>query len=166
MNKEITVGQRLASMLLDHAIICFVTLLPAILILNNGLISAQRDISTNPISPYVLILPFSIYFCKDCIGGQSIAKRILKLQVADSRKQTIASPFQSLVRNFFDVLWPLEVIVIFFNPQRRIGDRVAGTKIIRFSPNLREEKTNFWQVLLCLVIAICVSYLLIKLFQP
>jgi len=152
-------------MLLDHAIICFVTIPPAILLMH-GSLAPQTDLTTNPMSAYAFIPLFAVYFCKDCVGGRSVAKRMLKLQVADYKKGTVASPFQSLIRNFFDVLWPAEIIVTFFNPQRRIGNRVAGTKIISYTPNVNQEKTKIWQVVLCLGIAAGASYLLMQLLQP
>src|SRR4249920_2539695 len=122
---EISVGFRLGTMLLDHFIICLIGI-PPIIIYD---LLTKSNSAPAAISPYPMIPLFVIYFCKDCIGGRSPAKRILKLVVVDNKTNEPATPLQSLIRNLFVLIWPIEVCVAFFNQKRRIGDRVAGTKL-------------------------------------
>src|ERR1700735_2213180 len=87
----IGVGLRLASMLLDHffmTIIAMVFFLPGFISL---MVPASNPSPGGP-SPdfmdgvygYIAIFGFALYFCKDIIGGRSIAKRILGLQVVNN----------------------------------------------------------------------------------
>jgi uncharacterized RDD family membrane protein YckC len=71
-----------------------------------------------------------IYALKDSFKGKSLAKRILKLQVIDDRSGNAASPFQCFVRNLLVPFWMIEVVVTYFNPARRLGDRLANTKVV------------------------------------
>src|SRR6476620_6557071 len=95
-DNRITVGKRVWTMLLDHIIMTAVVLL-------FGLISGSVV--------YIVLIGFALYFCKDCIGGQSVAKRILGLQVVNNNDGRVAKPLRCLIRNIFCVLWPIEVIV-------------------------------------------------------
>jgi uncharacterized RDD family membrane protein YckC len=159
--QKISVGLRLGTMLLDHAIICFIGIPPLIIYTS---ISGSDNSSIASIPPYPMILLFVIYFCKDCIGGRSPAKRILKLAVLDNRTNNPASSFQSLVRNLFILIWPIEVIVVLFNQERRIADIVAGTKLSHYNPST-ENKTNIAQLCACILLASAISYLLILPFE-
>lgn len=107
---------------------------------------------------YIGVVGFALYFCKDCINGRSIAKRTLKLQVVDNLNGSVASPLKTFVRNIFIVIWPIEVIMTLINPNRRIGDYVAGTKVISFNPELEQPKINIGQIGLSLVLAIGITF--------
>jgi hypothetical protein len=74
-------------------------------------------------------LGFSAYLNKDIFNGRSIAKRILKIQVIDHKSNQAASPLKCLVRNLTIPIWPIEVIFVLVNPKRRLGDKIAGTRI-------------------------------------
>jgi hypothetical protein len=102
---------------------------------------------------YLGLVGFAIYFCKDIINGRSIAKRILKLQLVNNSTGEIASPIRCLVRNIFCIIWPIEVIVSMITPSRRIGDRVAGTKLVFYDPSIEQPKVNFGKTLIPLAIA-------------
>lgn len=58
-----------------------------------------------------------------------------------------ASPIQCFVRNLFLFLWPLEALILFFSPIRRIGDVVAGTKVIASEKINGEMKLQRVQVI-------------------
>ncbi|GEP98890.1 hypothetical protein CCY01nite_51500 [Chitinophaga cymbidii] len=103
---------------------------------------------------YFSLLGFAIYFCKDSINGRSIAKRILKMQVVDNRTGRPASPLQCVVRNLFCILWPVEVLVTFGSPDRRIGDMVAGTRVDEFDPaNVAQGKSSLKMLITGLLFA-------------
>ena len=132
MQKIPTVGQRLASMLLDHVFMCFILgvfMLPFIL---SGIFSDSepRTAIFETKDWIMMIIMITVYALKDTFTGRSLAKRILKLQVIDARSGNVASPFQCFVRNLLVPFWMIEVVVTFFNSQRRIGDRLASTKVV------------------------------------
>lgn len=66
---------------------------------------------------------------KDFYSSRSIGKRILGYKVVNS-KGLAASKTQCLIRNITILLWPIEVAFLLINPNRRLGDFIAGTKII------------------------------------
>ncbi|MCF6222791.1 MAG: hypothetical protein L3J34_03580 [Flavobacteriaceae bacterium] len=63
--------------------------------------------------------------------AKSPAKRILGYQVIDRKTEKPASELQCFIRNLtIAVAWPLEVVVGYVNPERRIGDFIANTKVV------------------------------------
>jgi len=39
-----------------------------------------------------------------------------------------------MLRNVTAYLWPIEALIIFINPKRRLGDLIAGTEVIAEEP--------------------------------
>jgi uncharacterized RDD family membrane protein YckC len=109
-------------MLVDHIIMCFLGGFLGILVLN---VSRNTQLIGGTV-----ILMMICYICKDCFNGQSPAKRIFNLKVVDNQNGEIATPLQCIVRMLTLPIWPIEVIVTLFNPVRRLGDRLAGTKVV------------------------------------
>ncbi|KAA1246612.1 RDD family protein [Aquimarina sp. RZ0] len=145
-------GTRIASMLLDHIIMMFISMIFFVPGMISGF-STAFEVNHEQISPdifggliYFGLIGLALYFCKDCIKGRSIAKRVLKLQVIENSSNNVASPIRCLVRNIFCILWPIEVIVTLASPSRRIGDMVAGTKVVPFNPELEQSKINYAQI--------------------
>ena len=166
-SKQISVGLRLGTMILDHF---FMTMIATVFFIPS-MISGFSDafnVSHEQTSPNFMggtlgiigLFGFALYFCKDVINGKSIAKRILKLQVVDNSTGQVASPIKCFVRNILCVLWPLEVIVAMTNPSRRLGDRIAGTKLVTFDPTLEQPKLNIGMTLLPIGIAFGLMLLL------
>lgn len=156
---EVTAQTRIGSMVLDHfAMTCI-----AMIFFIPGMISSLStifDVSHEPGGfdlfgemSYVGLIGFAIYFCKDSFNGRSIAKRVLKLQVVENKSGKGASPIRCFVRNIFCILWPIEVFVAFANPRRRIGDMVAGTKVVPYNPEGVQAKNNYLQIGLSFVLA-------------
>jgi uncharacterized RDD family membrane protein YckC len=71
-----------------------------------------------------------MYLNKDVFSGMSIGKRISDLRIVKSGTEVSAGPLRCLVRNIFSLLWPLELVALIFSPARRIGDLVAGTRVV------------------------------------
>jgi len=151
-------------MLLDHTIMCFVLSLFYVPIM----ISEMSVVYTPKAQPlvdhfdrnqYIGLFGFSLYFCKDCILGRSPAKHILKLQVVKNSTGQVASPIQCLIRNVFCIIWPIEVLVTLFNSNRRIGDLLAGTKVVPYNPLIAQPKPNFIIIGLSLIISYGLSIL-------
>jgi hypothetical protein len=134
---------RLVSMLLDHTIMTFVPGLLVAPVMIYKMLHLPVVMTSMPESFFSYnayeIFAFSLYFNKDIYLGQSIAKKIMKFQILDTRTNLPANPIKCLIRNFTILLWPVEVIAALINPERRIGDYIAGTKLAVYeqgiSPN-------------------------------
>jgi uncharacterized RDD family membrane protein YckC len=168
-DQKIKTGTRLGSMLIDHffmTMIAGVFFIPEIISMaSNVLVHEQPKSEIFGGTTHILIIGIAIYFCKDCINGQSIAKRILKLQLIDNSTGGVASPLKCLLRNLFIVLWPFEVIAALINPNRRIGDWVAGTKLVYYDSTLEKPKVNFGKVAIALLLAYGFMILITPLFS-
>jgi Predicted membrane protein/domain len=169
-NKGISVGTRLAAMLLDHffmTIIAVVFFIPGLISGFSDAIKVSHeqtdfDFMQGPMR-YIGILGAALYFCKDIINGRSIAKRILKLQIVDNTTGQVATPLQCFVRNIFCVLWPIEVVVAMTNTSRRLGDIVAGTKLVYYDPSLEQPKIDIGKTLLPVMISYGIILLIVQL---
>jgi len=148
---------RVLSMLVDHILMCLVVLPMAILIFVVLLI-LENHINKYFILP-LLFFPFFIYLNKDFLKSKSPAKRILGYQVISKKSNSPASELQCFIRNLtIFIIWPLEVIVGLINPERRIGDFLANTKVVKAD---KEELKMLWTDLKA--VKFRTSYLLIIL---
>jgi uncharacterized RDD family membrane protein YckC len=149
---KVKVDARLSTIFLDHLIMSMIAVafsIPGMIIgLSDAFDVSHNDTDADLFSGlhYVGLIGFAVYICKDCINGRSIAKRILKLQVVDYKTGQVASPIKCFIRNIFCILWPVEVIVALINPSRRIGDWVAGTKLVPYNPAIEQPKPDFAQI--------------------
>lgn len=113
---------RVLSMLLDHLILSLILLIPIIICLI--LFSFEES---NNIFFFILF----IYLNKDFLNAKSPAKRLLGFQVVDKETGRKALEIQCFIRNLTIIFaWPLEVVICYFNPKRRIGDFLANTTVI------------------------------------
>jgi len=158
--KKISLGIRHGTMFLDHLLICVIGILPV----SAYHLIADPKAPAVPTSPFEMMPFFVIYFCKDCIGGRSLAKRILKLAVVDNQSNRPATSLQTVIRNLFVIVWPIEVFVSFFNQERRIGDRLARTKLAFYEPAEKPYKINVLQLLGAVLLATVFTFLLIRAF--
>lgn len=79
-------------------------------------------------SPYLgIMLVYTITMNKDFLNGKSIGKRLFGIQVQNLTDQK-ATEWKCSLRNFLLII-PIDFMFTFFSPTRRIGDRIAGTKI-------------------------------------
>lgn len=91
---------------------------------------------------FVFFLLVFVYLNKDFFKGKSPAKRILGFQVINRKTEKPATELQCFVRNLtICVAWPLEVVVGFINPDRRIGDFIANTKVVESE---KEKLKSIW----------------------
>lgn len=126
--------QRIISILVDFiimSIISFVVVLPIFFNLFNGLTDGnfyKLDMSFS-YAYFAILFAFSLFFNKDGINGASIGKKIFSHKVFDLKTNSTASSLKCFVRNITLLLWPIEVFAILINPERRIGDYIAGTKV-------------------------------------
>lgn len=156
---KISTGVRLRTMFLDHFVMCFIMVVFYIPFMISMVQvfdtpqSVQRFDQMSGGSFYLALFGFSLYFSKDCISGRSVAKRIIKLQLIDNKTGTIASPLKCMIRNLFCIIWPVEVIIALNNSNRRIGDFVAGTKLISYDADLHQENRNYIQIAISVIIS-------------
>lgn len=169
--KKVNVGTRLGSMILDHIIMTIIIMIISIPYFISTFSNAfeishvQTDPNTFGNSGLVLLIGFSLYFCKDCVLGRSPAKRILKLQIVDNSTGEVASPIKCFIRDIFCILWPVEVIIALVNPSRRIGDFVAGTKLIPYEPLIEKPDPKYIQIIISLIFSAGIGYLIMLPFN-
>ncbi len=172
VNKQVSVGIRIVSMLLDHvfmSMICVVFFIPGIIFEMAKTFNENNELTYphflgGPLI-YVGILGFSFYLCKDIFGGQSIAKRIFKLQLVHNTTGQVASPLRCFIRNLFIVFWPIEAIIALINPSRRLGDFVAGTKLIVFDPSSPKPNFKIGQVIISILLAYGLNLMFLLAFN-
>ena len=81
------------------------------------------------------------------------------MQVIDIKTGQVANPLKCLARNLTIVLWPLEVIFVLIDPKRRLGDKIAGTRI-DYVENPEKTNMNWLKFAIALLIAIGFSVLI------
>lgn len=163
--KDITIGIRLASMLVDHFIMTFAMFIPILPFMVIGMkdafnISHEQTSMEPTFMIYGFILGFAMYFNKDFFDGRSPAKRILKNQVINNKTGEVAGPLKCLLRNLTIPIWPLEAIFILINPQRRLGDYIAGTRIEPYNSENIKKKKEIKDYILPITIGLLFTYLI------
>ena len=131
--------QRVLSMLLDHIIMCIIIVPLGVIIF--GIISQFEEYLNKPIGMILIWSPMFLYFNKDFFKAKSGAKRFLGYQIIDNKTKKPASELQCFLRNLTLIAWPVEVLVGLLNPERRIGDFLANTKVI---PSEKEKLKSIW----------------------
>lgn len=170
-NNEVSVGSRIGSMLLDHFIMSFILTILVVPFSFIGLSETLSEESTQTafnadLFLYALVLGLSLYLNKDAIKGKSLAKRILKQEVIDIKTGEIASPIKCFVRNILIILWPIEVIVVLASPSRRIGDLIAGTKVVNISTERNDNvSVNFKQVAISIALGFLIMFAISEFFS-
>ena len=168
MKEKIPLGARIGSMILDHVImsfICGIISIPMLLIDLVHTIKPDHHYQSYIFFGsfiYAILIGFDIYFLKDSFNGRSIGKRITGLQVVDNKTGVVASPLKCLVRNLFIAIWPIEFVATLIRPDRRIGDYVAGTKVILYIKSDDKNKTNYFQVITLFIFVLLLLFLIMK----
>lgn len=135
--RNLNEGIRLAALLLEFFMLFVAYIIFSFPATNNGSFGIFRithesyklETLNDPLI-YLTLVAFSLLFCKDCINGQSIAKRMLRLQVVDNKTGAVATPMQCFIRNSTLILLPIEFLLALVRPDKRIGDKIAGTKLV------------------------------------
>lgn len=162
-SQKVGASKRLASALTDHMIFTMIIgffFAPEIIyVFLHTKIAFERQQSFQLLT-YWGYVGIALYFCKDCLYGQSPAKKIMQFQVVNNKTGEVAGPFRCFIRDLFVMLFPIEGIMTFVNPSRRLGDFVAGTKVVAFNPDLKRPKINVPQ----LIIIFLLSYAFVVFF--
>ena len=166
---SITIGSRIGSIILDQilmSVICLVFFIPSLAKYGVQSLYDQKlsEIIKNSFL-YVEVIGFALYFCKDCINGRSLGKRIIKHQVINNTTAEIASPIKCFIRNIFCVIWPIELIALLFNPSRRLGDYIAGTRVQSYIRPIKKPTLNIKQIFLSFILSYCFNLLIILLIR-
>jgi uncharacterized RDD family membrane protein YckC len=161
-------GTRLGTMIVDHICMTMIVAIIAAPGMVYDILQTLRDPEAPPKlflgNYYLNILAFSLYFCKDIYQGRSIAKRAFKLQLVDARTGMPANSVRCFLRNITSVLWPIEVIVALINNERRLGDFIAGTRLVPFDPNNHQAQVNWSLLVLAILLSVAFTYL--AMFYP
>jgi len=142
-------GRRIQTMQMDFAYQLFLFiywLLAGIITLKilaftypqNGFVS-----SFNTTLPHIVIgLMTLVLINKDYFNGQSVINRFQGYQIVDAKTNQTASAIQCAIRNCTLLIWPVEVLFAMANPERRVGDFIAGTKMIETEKSDPESILN------------------------
>lgn len=108
---------------------------------------------------------FTLFLCKDNLNGQSLGKYLMKIQVVDNSTNQPPRTFILIVRNFFLSVWPIELVLVLINGDRRLGDYVAKTSIIINADNqlVRFRMRDLSILLICFAVVFVFTVLAIKL---
>lgn len=72
-----------------------------------------------------------ILLCDGLPGGQSMGKRITNIGVVHVDSELPCTYWQSCARNFTMVLGAIDAVFIAGKQRRRLGDLIAGTKVVQ-----------------------------------
>ena len=106
-----------------------ITILGALGLLMLVILMANTDMSFLCIIGLVTAIIYSLFFCKDVINGQSIGKRIFRLQVVTEKGRAV-SLRNIIIRNMVALLQPIDALYMINNEGKRLGDIVCKTKVI------------------------------------
>lgn len=133
--------KRQFSSFIELLIFIYGLILPIMLAIDSISPVSFLDLSFNIIA----IITWSIFFLKDIFNGSSPIKKLFGLRVIDIKSNLAASPMKTVLRNStLILLFPIEMFTTFFSPQKRIGDLIAGTKLIEVEKiSIRQLKNHF-----------------------
>ena len=98
------------------------------------LLNIQSGISYFIVVSLVWLLLMFIILNKDFVRCRSAGKRTYGFKIIDFKTKEPATGMQCMLRNVTAYLWPIEALIIFINPKRRLGDLIAGTEVIAEEP--------------------------------
>ena len=150
---KVTIRKRLGGILIDYIIFGFI----AIFLRGFGHWPVLGELEyehtgINAGINYLILLGVVFYFLKDFIDGRSMGKFFAGIQVVDSRTGRPAGPFQCFIRNLSCLIWPIEAIALLMDPEKRIGDKLARTKVVNSHPESDNLKIKYWQSLLLFIV--------------
>jgi uncharacterized RDD family membrane protein YckC len=130
MDKKITFSQRIVSMGIDFLSLC------AIGIPLNIIAFFLQGKNQMYWMFFEITVLFTLWLCKDLIGGQSLGKHVVGHVVCSI--DNINNIWRFIARNILAFIWLIEILFCLTNPSRRLGDLLFGTKIVR----VKGDKSN------------------------
>jgi len=116
-----TIGQRFTSQFVDDLIA---------LALGVTCYLAARSLEL-PLELSILGFAAYLFLCDGLPGGQSLGKRFTNTAVVHVRTGEPCRLWQSLARNLSMLLGVFDALFILGKQRRRLGDYIAGTKVVR-----------------------------------
>jgi|ERR1035437_3546539 uncharacterized RDD family membrane protein YckC len=156
--KRVNLSNRLISALIDFIIIIAVGSLFLILLivfkLENNLI----------FQAFVISFLTCLFLYKDIFNGQSVGKNFTNLRIVSNDNDVIPI-FRIVLRNFFIFLWPIDIILCLINPEKRLGDYIAMSKVVMINSKVRltigDSRLVLIYVLTTLVVSFAIYYSLL-----
>jgi len=142
--------------------------LMSIVVIVNVLFLSTYIIKSQFLLQFLSALMITLLLCKDCMNGQSIGKRVMKLQVVDSNTEENISAVRHIVRNLFLPLWYIEILILMISKEKRIGDYVARTKVISNDASVGKmqlDKNTLFAILLCFIAILLLLFVLFRLID-
>ena len=143
--------KRLMAFIIHFHLIAFVSM---------SLSNAMQTVNSQILTPFLVATMLTLLLCKDYDNGQSVGKRIMKLKVVNETTNEDISIMRSIIRNLFFPIWEVEIFVFLITREKRIGDYVAKTKVVKIE-NTRFLKIDIKSVISVLV---CFSILFLLLY--
>ena len=157
-------GIRIASVFVDLVSLTLVS--RVIMFLTASLLSSSNSAETSNddwyLDPYLMLLGsiviilLSLFLIKDIVNGQSLGKRLLKLQIVNYSTRNVACPIECVLRNLTLLLWPLEALFILISPSRRLGDKLVGTQVV-FEPIKTSTPFNWIKSLVAIALGLLIT---------
>lgn len=128
-------GDRILAFLLDQLVVLVIAVVFGVAL--GGLLRSEAGVFLG-----VLLVLFSYHFVCEGLWGQTPGKRVLDLVVVDRYGNHIGLG-TSFVRNFLRVIdglfyWVVGLVAMLLSDRnQRVGDRAAGTVVVRAEGSLR-----------------------------
>lgn len=128
---------------------------------NVGITKPHQHLSSVPqFSDFVLaFLFFTHLLARDSFKGGGLIKRLFGIQIESISGQPIKT-YQLLIRSLSQILLPFELIFLFINPRRRIGDYLAKTQLVNEKP--QALGINMPQAILGVATSMILSYYVVN----
>ena len=131
--------KRITALVIDSFVIIYT--FAAIVLLSIGLEFIDEETLNESNSFLVLrIIALILYIAKDSFKGISFGKWIMGIMIRDDNEQKLVPSFWILfIRNLYLVLWPIELVVLIFNKnKKRLGDKYANTIVLN-NPDTKKK---------------------------
>lgn len=128
-------SKRIVAGIIDFFIIALIYEIPFAIFIMLPLITGQISsdiVITRTI--YCTLFALLLLILKDVLKNGSIGKKIMKLEIIDSKTQEKALLTKRILRNVTWVLNFIEVIFLIAS-DKRIGDRIAETEVVEKKAN-------------------------------
>jgi uncharacterized RDD family membrane protein YckC len=143
--------KRLKSSIIDVSVLAVIEIFFVILVMIN--------INESFLYIYSLAtsIVFSMFFCKDIINGQSIGKRILKLQVVNEKGFPL-NLRKVILRNIIALLQPIDMLYMINNNEKRLGDIICKTKVVSTSSGKIKYRLNSIKIIVSFIFIFLITF--------
>ena len=158
---------RLKSMFYDYLFFCVTSPFIFGIFIIPRLYLKSPDLTYTDILFLILVTAYMI--SKDIFASRSFGKRRTNTYIIDIQTNKTASGVKTILRNITIMIWPLEIVIAIVNPKRRIGDFIAGTKIVQSANKSHKKDIDKKQIvkdysfaILCSIILNSFAYFIFK----